>query len=451
MKSMEKIAVLHRQMQKCAMQRGITQGKCCHVASIKSQLQEDLLTSNILINMYSKLGLIVSARQIFDRMPIKSIVSWNSMIAGLVNLQKDEEVLSLFSILHREGIPASEHTLSTILSLHSLSRIRASQLHSLALKISMSENLHVGTALLNIYFKSGAPQSARRIFDEMREKSSVTWSSMIAGLVHNQLYEESFKMFQTAQREKTEYTEFTFSAILTACASSAASSITLQLHPLLVKTGLDLNLFVITSLVDAYSRIGRIKEAYEVFCEARTIGSVAVWNAMIGGFSRHGRALEALILVEKMRQSGVPLDEVTYSSAISASGRSGSVEEAARLFSEIVCPNSVHYSCMLDAFLRAGKFEEARDLIVRMPFEPTVAMIGSLLGSCKIYGNLDLGKRVAACLFRIEPGNGGNHVVLASMLADRRCWEEVAEARRMMEERGLRKEQGVSWIGFGGR
>ncbi|XP_078437902.1 pentatricopeptide repeat (PPR) superfamily protein [Wolffia australiana] len=434
---------LHRWMQKCARERRILDGKISHGTSIKIHHHEDvLLTSNILINMYSKCGLLEEARQVFDEMPVKTIVSWNSLIAGIINHGSPEEALQIFSVLHREGTPPSEYTLSILLShCSSISR----QLHCLALKIAMAETVYVATALIDAYQKIGAVRSAFQIFDRMAERSSVTWSSMVAGLARNRLCEESLKMFIMAQRSGSEYSEFTFSAALSASASVASSPATWQLHALLEKTGVMINLFVITALVDAYSRCGKIRAAYRIFNGSDRSG-VAIWNAMIAGFAKHGRAEESLILLQKMRQSGVVPDEVSYSCALSAMARGGLVEEARWLFSEVVCPNQLHYSCLVDALARSGRMKQAWELIHAMPFPPTAAAWGSLLGSCKIHRHLGLAKHAAKQLFEIEPENAGNHVILSNIFAASRRWDDVAEARKIMKNSGARKEPGVSWI-----
>ncbi|CAA6669721.1 unnamed protein product [Spirodela intermedia] len=426
------VAGLQRLLQKCAAERRIIEGKCCHGASIHAQLQDDTLTSNILINMYSKCGLIREARQVFNSMPARSIVSWNSMIGGLIDLGEEEEALRVFSCLHREGTPLSEYTLSSVLCVcASLAAVAQSkQLHSLALKIDMAGNVFVGTALLDVYAKCGMIEKAMLVFDGMPDRSSVTWSSMIAGLVHNHRHEEALRVFQMAQKAGTEYTPFTFSAALSACSSLAASTEAVQLHPILVKTGLELNLFVATSLIDVYARCGRIKEAHAVFALAGE-RSVAVWNVMITGFSKHACAREALMLFEKMRQSGARPNEVTYVAALSAMARAGSVDEGRRLFSalledEAVRPNELHYSCMIDALGRAGRLREALGLLRTMPFSPLPPSAGRL--------------------FEMEPGNAANHVLLSNLLAAGRRWDDVARTRKLLKDSGAKKAPGMSWI-----
>jgi hypothetical protein len=95
---------------------------------------------------------------------------------------------------------------------------------------------------------------------------------------------------------------------------------------------------------------------------------------------------------------------------------------------------------------RAGKLDEAYDLISDMPFEPDGCIWGSLLGSCWVHGNVDLAEVAAEKLFRLEPENAGNYVLLSNIYASKKMWDGVNRVREMMKDVGLKKEKGCSWI-----
>lgn len=159
------------------------EGKACHAQIIRVGLQSDTLTSNMLINMYSKCGLRNCASKVFDEMPERSLVSWNTMIGSLARNGEEQEALSLFIHMQREGNQFSEFTVSSVLCACAAKCAvsECKQLHAFAVKVAMVLNVYVGTALLDVYSKAGLIKDASFVFESMPERSDVTWSSMVAG------------------------------------------------------------------------------------------------------------------------------------------------------------------------------------------------------------------------------------------------------------------------------
>nr|GEX26285.1 pentatricopeptide repeat-containing protein At5g04780 [Tanacetum cinerariifolium] len=406
----------------------------------------------MLINMYSKCGFLDYARKVFDEMPERTLVSWNTMIGSYTQNGNEREALDLFVIMQRDGTEFSEFTLSGVLCACAaeFAVFECRQLHAFAVKACMLVNMFVGTALLDVYAKCGLVEDAIRVFEYMPERSDVTWSSMVAGYVKNELYEEALVMFKKVQVNGVEFNQFIVSSVLAACSAMAAKIEGIQAHAVLFKTGFNINFYVCSSLVDMYSKCGSIREAYLVFSCAQE-RNVVLLNAMISGFSRHGRSMEAMILFEKMQQIGLQPNEVTYVSVLSACGHMGLVKEGKKYFDMMVkehnlSPNVFHYSCMVDILGRTGLIDEAKNLIDKMPFEATASIWGSLLSSCRVYGKVELAEIAAKHLFEIEPENAGNHVLLSNIYAANRQWDEVIQARKLLKETEVKKERGESWI-----
>lgn len=453
------VSVCHLQalLQKCATSLTVQKGMVLHGQIIQAGLQVDTLLANIIINMYSKCGLVDYARKVFDMMPERSVVSWNTIIGAHTQRGEGEQALSLFVEMQRERTIPSEFTLSSVLCACAAKSAvcESKQLHALALKIAFDSNVYVGTALLDVYAKSELINDAHSIFDSMPQRSAVTWSSMVSGYVQNNLFEESLMLFHRGQKMDFEQNQFTLSSVLSACASLSVLIEGNQIHAVLVRTGFHSDVFVSASLIDMYAKCGSIEDAYLVFSLVE-VRNIVLWNALMSGFARHARSIEVMILFEKMLQSGTFPNEVTYVSVLSACSHMGLVELGQRYFDLMmrdpnVCPNVQHFSCMVDLLGRAGKIREAYNLIESMPFEATASMWGSLLGSCKIYRNHELAEIAATHLFRLEPDNGGNHVLLSNVYAANKMWGEVARSRKHLKDSGVRKEMGKSWIEVKGK
>lgn len=448
-----RVKEIHRILQSCARNGISTEGRACHAQIVQLGLQSDALTSNILINMYAKCLLLDCARKVFDEMPQRSTVSWNTMIGSLARDGDDREALTLFRrMLRQQGTPFSEFTLSSVLCACAAkcALIECKQLHAFSVKAMMDDNVFVGTALLDLYAKCGLINDAGSFFESMRDRSDVTWSSMVAGYVQNELYEEALILFRRGQVVGLKHNQFTISSVVCACAGLAALIEGKQVHAILWKTGFGSNLFIASSLVDMYAKCGSIREAYIVFSGVEEKNTVLM-NSMMSSFAKHARSIEAMVLYEKMQQMGMSPNEVTFMCVLSACSHVGSVEKGRKYFDLMIkehnlLPNVLHYGCMVDILGRAGQINEACDVITQMPFDATVSMWGSLLSSCRNHGNLDLAEMAAAKLFEIEPENAGNHVLLSNLYAANKKWEEVARARKVLKDSKAKKEKGRSWI-----
>ncbi|KAH0711625.1 hypothetical protein KY289_007584 [Solanum tuberosum] len=443
---------LHRTVQECAKQRNAMTGKSMHTQIIKYGYEVDILTTNMLINMYSKCGIVDFARKVFDEMPQRTLVSWNTLMGSYIQNRDEDEALRLFVRMQREGSQVSGFTVSGVLCACAakFAVLESKQLHGFAIKVSVESNVFVSTALLDVYAKCGLMKDAFRVFDSMNERNEVTWSSMVAGYVQNELYEEAIMFFHRLQKSGIEHNQFTLSSVISACAAMAALLEGNETHAIVWKTGFGANVYVASSLVDLYARCGSVDEAYIVFSNAEVKNDV-IWNSMISGLARNARSLEAMTLFEKMQLAGFFPNEWTYVSVLSACSHMGLVDKGRIYFAKMkkehnLSPNVYHYSCMVDILGRKGLVEEAKDLIENMPFAATASMWGSALASCRVYGNVEVAEIAAKHLFELEPNNAGNHVLLSNIYASKRRWGDVASTRKLLKDSEAKKERGKSWI-----
>uniref|UniRef100_M1AUF6 Pentatricopeptide repeat-containing protein n=1 Tax=Solanum tuberosum TaxID=4113 RepID=M1AUF6_SOLTU len=98
-----------------------------------------------------------------------------------------------------------------------------------------------------------------------------------------------------------------------------------------------------------------------------------------------------------MVQCGVKPNEVTFTSVLHACGHAGLVDVGLCLFNFMLRNHSGsirtdHYTCMVDLLGRAGRLDEAYELIKIMTFEPSHGIWGALLGGCVIHENMELGE-----------------------------------------------------------
>lgn len=441
----------------CAQSPASTDGRAIHAQILKLGLETDLYTQTTLITMYSAYGDCTSARAVFDRMEQKkNEVAWTSMIDGYAKNQSPREALRLFSSMEQdEGLSVDEITMATVIS--SCGELKdleyGKKLHLRIRQLTMTVCVVLGTALVDMYSKCGQLDLAREAFDAIpdKDKNVVSWSAMISGYAQNSQGSEALRLFKDmVSKSDHRPNEITAMAALSACAQTGDLSLGNWIHAYIDKSKLDHSIGLLNSLVDMYSKCGKMELAFEIFTKMPEKDIVS-WNVMINGLALHGFADQALAQFAAMQKAGISPDDITFIGLLSACSHAGLVREGFSHFRNMkamygIEPKLEHYGCVADLLSRAGMLEEAREFIREMPMQPNGAVWGSLLSGCRVYNNVELGEEAAKHLLHIEPENDGIYVLLSNIFAQKKLWEEVRRVRLLMHQRGVRKRPGCSSI-----
>ncbi|XP_022899217.1 pentatricopeptide repeat-containing protein At2g22070-like [Olea europaea var. sylvestris] len=431
----------------------IFHGKQMHSLIRKHGFDSDVFVGSALVDMYAKCGEMIFAKILFDEMPERNLVSWNSMIVGfLQNKLYDETVEFFVHVVRDDLINPDQVSFSSVLS--ACANVRGvdmgRQVHGVVIKSGLEYLPYVKNSLMDMYSKCGVFDDAENLFRTIEDRDVVTWNVMMMGCVQNNSFEEACNYFWMMRREGISPDEASFSTVLHAAASIAALDQGSLIHDQIIKTGFETNTCVSSSLVTMYAKCGSLIDGRRVFTESED-RNVVLWTATISACQQHGCADQVIELFEDMLREGIRPDYITFVSVLSACGHTGRVDEGFSYFNSMIqthniTPGSEHYACMVDLLGRAGKLLEAKKFIETMPIEPDISVWGALLGACRKYGDLELGGEVAKRLFQIEPTNPGNYVLLGNMYARAGMLDEADEVRRLMGVNKVRKEPGCSWL-----
>lgn len=153
------------------------------------------------------------------------------------------------------------------------------------------------------------------MFDELRQKNSVTWTSLLTGYAQKGLVQKVKKIFCMMLFEGVEPNPFTFATLLGALADEGVIEAGMQVHAMVIKNSFDLTMSVGNSLVSLYSKSGMVREARNAF-DSIECKEVASWNGMLAGLVMNGLEFFAMELFHRLRHAGVNFTEVTYTIAI---------------------------------------------------------------------------------------------------------------------------------------
>ncbi|KAJ8448000.1 hypothetical protein Cgig2_028876 [Carnegiea gigantea] len=436
----------------CAGLRLKEQGRQLHSILIKTDINADLFTGVGLLDMYCKCASMEDAEIVFKSMSEKDLIAWNAMISGYSLNEDEKQALHIFAEMYKAGVGFNRTTISAVLkSTSSLQDIKVcQQVHVLSVKSGLPSDDYVVNSLVDSYGKCGCIEDAAKIFQESSMGDLASFTSMIAAYSQYGQGEEALKLFQTMQGMGLWPDPFACSALLNACANLSAYEQGKQIHVHILKLGFMSDAFAGNSLVNMYAKCGCIDDATRSFSMLHDKGIVS-WSAMIGGLAQHGHGKEALRLFDQMIKEGVRPNHVTLVSVLCACSHAGLVSDATQYFESMqdlygIQPTQEHYACMIDILGRAGRLDEAMDLVNTMPYEANGAVWGAVLGAAKTHKNVELGQRAAAMLFTLEPEKSGTHVLIANLYASAGMWENVSEMRKLMKENKVKKEPGMSWV-----
>ncbi|KAG6716618.1 hypothetical protein I3842_04G058400 [Carya illinoinensis] len=450
----------------CSALFDLHSGKQAHQQALVFGFDSDIFVSSSLIDMYSKCGELRDARALFDEIPRRNVVSWTSMITGYVQNDDAHEALTLFKkflIEESENGKYGEDYIDSVAMipvLSACSRLSVKGItegvHGFVVKRGFEGDLGVGNTLMDAYAKGGELGVSLKLFDGMAEKDTVSWNSIIGMFAQNGLFAQALDVFNRMLRNGgVSHNAVTLSAVLLACANSGALRIGTCIHDQVIKRGLEENVFVGTSVVDMYSKCGRVEMARNAF-DCMKEKNVKSWTAMIAGYGMHGRAIEALEVFYKMTTAGVKPNYVTFISVLAACSHASLLGEGWHWFNSMnhefgIEPGVEHYACMVDLLGHAGHLNMAHDLIKGMKVRPDSVVWSSLLGACRIHKNVELGEVSARKLFELDPINYGYHVLLLNIYADAGRWEDVERMKILMKNGQLVKSPGFSLVELKGR
>ncbi|XP_019453101.1 PREDICTED: pentatricopeptide repeat-containing protein At4g13650 [Lupinus angustifolius] len=436
----------------CTSSGALYLGEQIHTLVLKSGFQFNVYVSSVLIDMYAKLGKLDTALNILRRVKEKDVVSWTAMIAGYAQHDMFAEALNLFEEMQDEGIQSDNIGFASAISACAGIQVldQGRQIHAQSCVSGYSDDLSVGNALVSFYARCGKVREAYFAFNKILAKDNRSWNSLISGFAQSAHYDEALHLFAEMNKAGIEINSFAFGPAVSAAANVANVKLGMQIHAMIKKTGYDLETEVSNVLITLYAKCGLLDDAERQFFEMTDKNEVS-WNAMITGYSQHGRGFEALKLFEDMKQLGLLPNHVTFVGVLIACSHVGLVDEGISYFKSMrevhsLVPKPEHYACIVDLLGRSGLLSRARRFIEEMPIQPDAMIWRTLLSACIVRKNIDIGEFAASHLLKLEPKDSATYVLLSNMYAVTGKWGCRDRTRQMMKDRGVKKVPGRSWI-----
>ncbi|XP_039842365.1 pentatricopeptide repeat-containing protein At2g35030, mitochondrial-like [Panicum virgatum] len=412
------------------------------VAARMSGACDAVASANRLIGRHLRAGRLGAAREVFDGMLRRDVVSWNSLMATHARAGAHGGAADAFVEMRRRGFRADHTSFSTVLS--ACARTEALELgrcvHGLATKTGASRNVFVGASLITMYANCGlfsclervveavdSPNvalwnalisglvmnhrvgDARRVFDRMRErnvvswtamiqgyvrvhelgrafelfnlmpaKNSVSWCVMIGGFVNHELFGEAIGLFKTLVSGGEEVTGAVLVKIVSAYSSLKSIEGGRCIHGFSVKSGFVLDHIIEASLVVMYCNSLDIDEAWLEF-DRMERKHVGSWNAIISGYVHADRIDEARQLFDSM----IHRDKISWNLMVSGYIKTGRIADATELYSKMPEKNVEAATALMSCFIDKGMLDKAQDVFYNMPQVDVISCTTLLFGYVK--------------------------------------------------------------------
>eukprot|EP01018_Ginkgo_biloba_P022611 Gb_35108 [translate_table: standard] len=298
----------------CSSLALMEQGKQVHAQVVKTGFESSIFVGSALIDIYAKYGNIEDAHIVLDKMPLRDVVLWTSMITGYAQQGQNEEALNLFCQMHRKLIKPNQFTFSSVLrSCASLAGLeQGRQIHAHIIKSRFESDVSVGNSLVTMYARCGSIEDAQNVFDAMPSRNVVSWNAMISGFAQHGYAKEALKLFEQMQCAEVKLNHITFVGVLSACS-----------HGGLVDEGryyfdsmnrdhcIRHRMEHYACMVDLLGRAGNLDEAEDFINKIPVESSALVWRTLLGACRVHAnldlgkRAAQALLELD-------PKDSAAY-------------------------------------------------------------------------------------------------------------------------------------------
>ena len=394
--------VIPNALKACYVAKMICCGIAIHGFSLKIGYNSCVFVQSSFIDFYGKLGFLEDARKVFEKMPEKNSVSWNSIIVSYVQNGFDREAMEAFQEMRFESVEPTRVTIASFLSASTnLGALEeGKQAHAIAIVSGLELDVILSSSLINFYCKVSLMDDAEIIFSHSKEKDIVIWNLLISGYLQDSQIDKSLLACRKMIKENLRFDSVTLSSIISSSAVTKNLNLGKEGHCYCIRNSLDTDPSVSGSIISMYAQCGKIEFSRRVFETARN-RNLILWNNQLSAYAQSGMSGEALKLFYQMQLENIAPNVISWNSVILGMLRSNQVDEALEMFFQMqkteVQPNLITWTTIISGTSQNGRELKAIELFCRMQttgLRPNLVSIISIISACSNLAFLRHGKAV---------------------------------------------------------
>ncbi|KAL4585065.1 hypothetical protein LXL04_009678 [Taraxacum kok-saghyz] len=349
----------------------ILSGQKVHSNLFKVGLYSDLHVSNSLISMYAKVGRIGFAEQVFDEMPVRDLVSWNSMINGYILANEGLSSLTCFSKMQQSEIKPDRFTI--VSALHASSLIHSSpngkQIHAKIIKSKFESNEMIQTSLIDMYAKCGAINYAERFFNMIAPRHAAAWNAMIGGYNQNNQPLKSISCLKEMQENRINPDVISLINFLPSCSQLQSIISGKSVHGYAIRMGFLPHVVLETALIDLYGKCGNPKLS-EIIFNRMDQRNLISRNTLINALVKNGKYQIALKIFLDIWNDGFKPDPTTITLILDFIPDIAGLREVKQIHGYAVksgfAPNTFVLNSFVYAYAKSGDLDSGRGIFNRI-------------------------------------------------------------------------------------
>lgn len=391
-------------------------GLSIHASLFISGFESDSSIQNSLLSLYMNCGVIKAAQKLFDEMPERTVVSWNSLISGYFKNSCPSKAVMVFRSMLDSGLDPDCATIVSVLpACGFLAELELGRkVHTLVGEKGLGKILAVSNALIDMYARCGRMDEAQNILENMTVRDVVTWTTMINSVDPGTALDFCRLMLSDGVKPNP----ITVSSLLSACATLFVLRHGRCLHGWSIRQNFDSDIHVETALIDMYAKCKRMDLSFKVFRKTSR-RRTAPWNALIAGYTRRNLADQAIEAFKEMLNQNVDRDSVTLNGLLPAYAVLADLQLAKNVHCYLTRTGFVSNvevtTSLIDIYSKCGSLESAHKLFDSISSYEKDIIVWSVIISC--YGLHGHG-RTAVLLFNemVKYGVSPNEVTFTSVL-----------------------------------
>ncbi|KAJ4980736.1 hypothetical protein NE237_031573 [Protea cynaroides] len=419
----------------CASLSDLQQGKIIQKLAIEYGFESDIFVCNSLISLFGKFGDLLDGIQLFDRMPQRDIISWNSIISAYVQNGFYWEAMMKVRELMQSGLRPDAVTIVNTLSVcETDSTVR--EIHCYVLRNGHESIATICNCIISVYGKCGRTEESSLVFSRMLKPDKVAWNALISSYAQNGCFEESIRLLRDMNLAGFEADVITYSGIISSLSQNGQPNEAMRIFVEMLDVGLKPDVVTIASILPAisdlkhfdyckevhgytyrnqlesdrrvrnaliyvYSKCGFISNAFQVFANIRG-KDVISWSSMVGGYVQNGYLSEALDIFREMIGVQAEPNPITITSVLSACAGISGVRQGKEVHLWALKngfeDQTFVGSALIDMYAKCGRIKDSRrvfDLIK----EKNLVTFNTMMGGYAVHG---LGQKALEIFQRVE-------------------------------------------------
>ncbi|KAH6834115.1 hypothetical protein C2S53_017009 [Perilla frutescens var. hirtella] len=396
----------------CAMRGDLRLCGFVHCHAIQVGLSGNLHVGNELVGMYGEIGLMEVALKVFDRMLMRSRVSWNVMVSGfaknfncdgafgmLCRMENEswepnsvtwtsvissfarcglvDETWKFYVLMRGKGVDATAESIAVVISLCDGMPVKGEIVHGHVIRGGFEKYIFVSNALISMYGRNGAVEKAEYLFSGLESKSLVSWNALISVYAQSGLCDEALSAFlrleSSNENSRVRPNVVSWTAVINGFAASEHhKDRTLELFRRMQFARVLANAVTVASVLSACAELSALPLGREIHSHTIRVfmdSNMLVTNGLMNMYMKCGNLREGQTLFKEM----VSRDAVSWNIMITGYGMHGLGYEALKIFDQMVTagvkPDGVTFVAALSACSHSGLVTEGRELFNRMTRE----------------------------------------------------------------------------------